>query len=30
MLIVLGSLFWFGYKAPLLVVHIWEDPRTNL
>jgi peptide/nickel transport system permease protein len=30
MLIVLALLFWFNYKAPLLVVHIWEDPWTNL
>jgi peptide/nickel transport system permease protein len=30
MLIVLASLFWFGYKAPLRVVHIWEDPWVNL
>lgn len=30
MLIVLALLFWFNYKAPLLVVHIWEDPWTNV
>jgi peptide/nickel transport system permease protein len=30
MLIVLGALFWFGYKAPLVVVHFWEDPWTNV
>lgn len=30
MLIVLASLFWFGYKAPLTVVHLWEDPWANL
>jgi peptide/nickel transport system permease protein len=30
MLIVLATLFWFGYKAPLLVVHLWEDPWANL
>jgi peptide/nickel transport system permease protein len=29
MLIVLALLFWFNYKAPLLVVHIWEDPWVN-
>ena len=29
MLIVLALLFWFNYKAPLTVVHIWEDPWTN-
>jgi len=30
MLIVLALLFWFGYKAPILVVHIWENPWQNL
>ncbi|PYN48630.1 MAG: hypothetical protein DME00_10910 [Candidatus Rokuibacteriota bacterium] len=30
MLIVLASLFWFGYKAPILIVHVWEDPWRNL
>ncbi len=30
MLIVLASVFWFGYKAPLVVVHLWEDPWANL
>jgi peptide/nickel transport system permease protein len=30
MLIVLAALFWFGYKAPLLVVHVWQDPWANL
>jgi peptide/nickel transport system permease protein len=30
MLIVLALLFWFNYKAPLLVVHLWQDPWTNL
>ena len=29
MLIVLAALFWFGYKAPLVVVHLWQDPWTN-
>ena len=29
MLIVLALLFWFNYKAPLIVVHIWEDPWVN-
>ena len=29
MLIVLASLFWFGYKAPLVVVHLWENPWAN-
>jgi peptide/nickel transport system permease protein len=30
MLIVLALLFWFQYKAPLLVVHLWQDPWVNL
>jgi peptide/nickel transport system permease protein len=30
MLVVLALLFWFGYKAPILVVHFWEDPWQNL
>jgi peptide/nickel transport system permease protein len=30
MLIVLALLFWFNYKSPLLVVHFWQDPWTNL
>ncbi len=30
MLVVLAALFWFGYKAPLIVVHVWQDPWTNL
>jgi peptide/nickel transport system permease protein len=29
MLIVLAALFWFGYKAPLVVVHLWQDPWAN-
>lgn len=29
MLIVLALLFWFNYKAPLLVVHLWQDPWIN-
>jgi peptide/nickel transport system permease protein len=29
MLIVLASLFWFGYKAPLIGVSLWTDPWTN-
>jgi peptide/nickel transport system permease protein len=29
MLIVLALLFWFNYKAPLLVVHLWQDPWVN-
>ena len=30
MLIVLALLFWFGYKAPLIIVHFWEAPWQNL
>ena len=30
MLLVLALLFWFGYKAPILVVHLWENPWQNL
>ncbi len=30
LLLVLALLFWFGYKAPILVIHIWEDPWQNL
>jgi peptide/nickel transport system permease protein len=29
MVIVLALLFWFNYKAPLLVVHLWQDPWIN-
>jgi len=29
MLIVLASLFWFGYTSTLLVIHLWEDPWAN-
>ena len=29
MLMVLGLLFWFGYKAPILVVQVWQDPWQN-
>jgi peptide/nickel transport system permease protein len=29
MLIVLALLFWFHYKAPPLVVHLWQDPWMN-
>jgi peptide/nickel transport system permease protein len=29
MLIVLALLFWFGYKAPFVIVHFWEDPWQN-
>ena len=30
MLIVLGLLFWFGYKAPIIIVHFWQSPWQNL
>ena len=30
MLIVLALLFWFGYKAPIIIVHFWESPWQNL
>ena len=30
LLIVLALLFWFGYKAPILIVHVWENPWQNL
>jgi peptide/nickel transport system permease protein len=30
MLVVLASLFWFNYKAPLIIVQLWEDPWRNL
>jgi peptide/nickel transport system permease protein len=30
MLIVLALLFWFGYKAPIVIVHPWESPWQNL
>ncbi|HEX9821040.1 MAG TPA: ABC transporter permease [Methylomirabilota bacterium] len=30
MLIVLALLFWFGYKAPIIIVHVWQDPWQNL
>src|SRR5207247_836648 len=29
MLLVLASLFWFGYKAPIVIVHLWENPWQN-
>src|SRR6267142_1010550 len=28
-LIVLALLFWFGYKAPIVIVHVWQDPWQN-
>ncbi|HEY7540003.1 MAG TPA: ABC transporter permease [Methylomirabilota bacterium] len=30
MLIVLGLLFWFGYKAPIIIVQLWNNPWQNL
>ncbi len=30
MLVVLALLFWFGYKAPIMVVQLWENPAQNL
>ena len=30
LLIVLALLFWFGYKAPILIVQVWENPWQNL
>src|SRR5262249_20967727 len=30
MLIVLGMLFWFGYKTPIIIVQLWQDPWQNL
>jgi peptide/nickel transport system permease protein len=29
LLIVLALLFWFGYKAPIIIVQIWENPWQN-
>jgi peptide/nickel transport system permease protein len=29
LLIVLALLFWFGYKAPIVIVHVWENPWQN-
>src|SRR5713226_3380833 len=30
MLIVLALLFWFGYRAPMAGVSLWQDPLANL
>ena len=30
MLIVLALLFWFGWKSPIIIVHVWQDPWQNL
>jgi peptide/nickel transport system permease protein len=29
LLIVLALLFWFGYKAPIIIVQLWESPWEN-
>jgi peptide/nickel transport system permease protein len=29
MLIVLGALFWFGYKTPIVIVQLWQNPWQN-
>jgi peptide/nickel transport system permease protein len=29
MLIVLALLFWFGYKAPIVIVQLWDSPWQN-
>ena len=29
LLTVLALLFWFGYKSPIVIVHIWENPWQN-
>jgi len=29
LLIVLALLFGFGYKAPIIIVHVWESPWQN-
>ena len=28
-LVVLGLLFWFGYKAPIIIVQLWQSPWEN-
>ena len=30
MLIVLAFLFWFGYKTPIIIVQLWQNPWQNL
>jgi peptide/nickel transport system permease protein len=30
MLIVLALLFWFGYKAPIIIFQLWDSPWENL
>ena len=29
LLVVLALLFWFGYKAPIVIVQLWQDPWQN-
>ena len=29
MLVVLAALFWFGYKAPIVIAQLWQDPWQN-
>src|SRR5262244_952085 len=29
-LVVLALLFWFGYKAPIIIVQLWHGPWQNL
>lgn len=29
LLVVLALLFWFGYKAPIIIVQLWENPWEN-
>ena len=29
LLVVLALLFWFGYKAPIVIVQLWENPWQN-
>jgi len=29
LLIVLALLFWFGYKAPIIIVQLWQNPWQN-
>jgi peptide/nickel transport system permease protein len=29
LLIVLALLFWFGYKAPIIIVQVWQNPWQN-
>lgn len=29
LLIVVGQITWFGYKAPITTVHLWQNPWAN-